>query len=108
MGEVACTDDSQAENYVATVALHSLTYPMAAGIASSTPAGSSSSTSFRLLPASYRELWDELETSRRKNEDRINRHTWARLRAIVQDKTTAKKVGPLSYLCSICSPIIID
>jgi len=97
MDGVACTDDSQAENYVATVALHSLTYPMTAGFASPTPASSSSSTSFRLLPASYRDLWDELEASRRINEDRINRHTWAKLRSIVQDKTTVKKVGPHEF-----------
>lgn len=100
MDDVACSDDSQAENYVATVALHSLTYPMTAGFASPTPASSSSSTSFRLLPASYRDLWDELEASRRIKEDRINRHTWAKLRAIAQDKTIVKKVGPSNEFVS--------
>ena len=98
MDDTACPDDSQAENYVATVALHSLTYPMTLGFASSTPASSSSSTSFRLLPASYRELWDELEVSRKTNEDRINRGIWAKLRAIMEDKITIKKVDTLSKL----------
>jgi ATP-dependent RNA helicase DHX29 len=109
MDDVACPDDSQAENYVATVALHSLTYPTTKGFASPTPASSSSSTSFRLLPASYRELWDELEASRRKNEDRINRDTWAKLRTIAEDRATTKKVSsshPNSY--PICSSMILD
>ena len=94
MDDVACPDDSQAESYVATVALHSLTYPMTDGFASSIPASLSSSTSFRLLPACYRELWDELEAARGRSEDSINRDIWARLRAIVEDKITVKKVGP--------------
>lgn len=90
MDGVACPDDVQAENFVATVALHSLMYPLSEGFASSTPV--SSTTSFRLLPAVYRGLWDELETSRRINEEITNRKIWAKMQSILEGKTQVKKV----------------
>lgn len=87
MDDVACPEDSQAEQFIAAVALHSLTYPLTEGFATSTPSSSSASTSFRLLPAVYRELWDELEKSRKLRDDSINRKIWAKLRTIIEEKT---------------------
>lgn len=86
MDDVACSEDSQAEQYVAAIALHSLTYPLTEGFVASVPANTSGSTSFRLLPAVYRDLWDELEISRKARDDSINRQIWARLQSIFKDK----------------------
>ena len=104
MDEVACRDDTQAEQYIATVALHSLTFPLTEGFSASTPASSSSSTSFRLLPAVYRELWDELEASRKSKEDLVNRQAWAKLRSILEEKAlNSSKVSLLSiWSCPSC------
>ncbi|CAA7266563.1 unnamed protein product [Cyclocybe aegerita] len=93
MDDVACPDDSQAEQYIAVVALHSLTYPLTEGFISPTPASSSNSTSFRLLPVVYRNLWDELESARRKRDDEHNRKVWAKLRSVLGDKVQ-KNVKP--------------
>jgi len=97
MDDIACPDDNQAENFVATIALHSLMYPISEGFASPTPV--SSITSFRLLPAVYRGLWDELETSRRINEDITNRNVWSKLQSILEGKTQVKKVNILLKFC---------
>ncbi|KAJ3517374.1 hypothetical protein NLJ89_g555 [Agrocybe chaxingu] len=86
MDDVACPDDSQAEQFIATVALHSLTYPLTEGFISPTPASSSNSTSFRLLPVVYRNLWDELESARRKRDDEHNGKVWAKLYSVLGNK----------------------
>ncbi|KAH9486800.1 putative helicase C15C4.05 [Psilocybe cubensis] len=86
MDDVACSEDSQAEQYIAAVALHSLTHPLAEGFIPSIPANASSSTSFRLLPAVYRDLWDEMEISRKARDDAINRQIWSKLLSIMEDK----------------------
>ncbi|KAG6832456.1 hypothetical protein H0H92_001502 [Tricholoma furcatifolium] len=93
MEDVACHDDTQAEQYIATLALHALTFPPAEGFASS-----SSSTLFRSLPAVYRDLWDELETARRHRDDTTNRNVWAKLRSIIEPKlaVTGKVNGKTS------------
>ncbi|KAF8973905.1 P-loop containing nucleoside triphosphate hydrolase protein [Flammula alnicola] len=76
MDSIACPEDSQAEQYIATIALHSLTYPLTEGFAASSPTSTNSLPSFRLLPAVYRDLWDELEASRKTRQDLINRTIW--------------------------------
>ncbi|KAH9857918.1 P-loop containing nucleoside triphosphate hydrolase protein [Lenzites betulinus] len=87
MDDVACHDLTQAEHYIATVALHALTFPTSEGFA---PGGtaSGSQTSFRLLPPVFRNLWDELEQKRRVDDDVFNRAVWGRLRDILSPKLT--------------------
>ena len=86
MTDVACHDESQAEQYIATVALHALTYPLTDGFAASAPSSAGSHTAFRLLPAVYRDLWDELENSRKIRDELVNRRTWSKLRDILDFK----------------------
>ncbi|KAI0824200.1 P-loop containing nucleoside triphosphate hydrolase protein [Trametes gibbosa] len=85
MDDVACHDLTQAEHYIATVALHALTFPTSEGFAAGGTA-SGSQTSFRLLPPVFRDLWDELEQKRRVDDDASNRAVWARLRDILSPK----------------------
>ena len=86
MNDVGCRDEAQAEQYIATVALHALTYPLTDGFAASAPSSAGSHTAFRLLPAVYRDLWDELEKSRKFRDDLVNRKAWAKLRDILDFK----------------------
>lgn len=86
MEDVACHDASQAEQYIATVALHALTFPSTEGFAAGTSTAAGSQTFFRLLPAVFRDLWDELEFSRKANDDSVNRSVWAKLRSIIEPK----------------------
>lgn len=97
MSDVACPDDNQAEQYIATVALHALVYPSLEGFAS-TPGLSSVSTSFRQLPPTYRDLWDELEESRKIREESVNREIWSNLRSILKEKqeSNAKSSGKVT------------
>ncbi|KXN89904.1 ATP-dependent RNA helicase DHX29 [Leucoagaricus sp. SymC.cos] len=85
MDNVACPDQIQAEHYIALSALHSLTFPQSKGFASSS-SGASNPTFFRLLPPTFRDLWDELEEARRLREDSTNRQVWAKLRSIIEPK----------------------
>ncbi|KAI0361784.1 P-loop containing nucleoside triphosphate hydrolase protein [Trametes cingulata] len=85
MEDVACHDISQAEHYISTVALHSLTFPSSEGFAAGGTA-TGSQTSFRLLPPAFRDLWDELEQKRRVDDDNTNRTVWAKLRDILAPK----------------------
>jgi len=106
MDDVACPEDSQAEQFISAIVLHSLTYPLTEGFATSAPSSSSSSTSFRLLPAVYRELWDELEKSRKLRDDLINRKIWAKLRTVVEGKmATNSKVCSASMNLSLISEL---
>ena len=86
MNDVGCHDEAQAEQYIATVALHALTYPLTDGFAASAPSSAGSHTAFRLLPAVYRDLWDELEKSRKIRDEFVNRKAWAKLRDILDLK----------------------
>ena len=86
MNDVGCHDEAQAEQYIATVALHALTYPLTDGFAASAPSSAGSHTAFRLLPAVYRDLWDELEKSRKIRDELFNRKAWAKLRDILDFK----------------------
>ncbi|KAI0651707.1 P-loop containing nucleoside triphosphate hydrolase protein [Trametes meyenii] len=85
MDDVACHDTTQAEHYVATIALHALTFPNSEGFAAGGTA-TGSQTSFRLLPPVFRDLWDELEQKRRVDDDSFNRAVWAKLRNILSPK----------------------
>jgi len=98
MTDVACYDVAQAEQYVATVALHVLTFPASAGFASGNAAPGAGHTFFRLLPPAYRELWDELEVRRKTSDDATNKAVWAKLKRIVEAKSSREKVRPLPFL----------
>ncbi|KAF8641157.1 hypothetical protein AX17_000792 [Amanita inopinata Kibby_2008] len=83
MTDVACGGEMQAEEYIATIALHSLTFSHKDSFTSSSGNGA---TYFRLLPAVFRELWKELESARKDDANAANRATWAKLRSIIDDK----------------------
>jgi ATP-dependent RNA helicase DHX29 len=94
MEDVACYDDGQAEQYIATVALHALTFPRTDGFAASVSTFPGSQTFFRLLPAIFRDLWNELEETRKVRDDQVNRDVWAKLLSILEVKMEAsEKVG---------------
>ncbi|KAJ7110080.1 P-loop containing nucleoside triphosphate hydrolase protein [Mycena epipterygia] len=84
MEDVACHTEGQAEQYIATIALHELTFPSTDGFTVQAPSGGQ--TFFRLLPAVFRDLWEELETARKSNTDALNRGVWAKLRSIIEPK----------------------
>lgn len=91
MTDIACYDEGQAEQYIATVALHALTHTPTEGFAS---LSGGPSTSFRLLPGIYRDLWDELEETRKVRDETINREIWDNLKSILKEKHEfAAKVG---------------
>ncbi|PIL32118.1 hypothetical protein GSI_06824 [Ganoderma sinense ZZ0214-1] len=94
MDDVACHDTTQAEQYIATVALHALTFPNPDGFAIGGTAAAGSQTSFRLLPPVFRDLWDELEQKRRLDDDVTNRTIWAKIRSILEPKLAPpSKIG---------------
>lgn len=92
MEDVACHSESQAEQYIATVALHSVTYPSVAGFAVGNTAAASTATSFRLLPPIFRDLWAEFEEKRKSADDATNRKIWGRLKSIMETKVADYKV----------------
>lgn len=92
MENVACHDLAQAEQYISLVALHALTFPPMEGFAIGSTSVSTSQTFFRLLPAVFRDLWDELETQRRLDDDATNRAVWAKLRDILEAKLKERTV----------------
>lgn len=94
MEDVACHDDGQAEQYIATVALHALTFPPTDGFAASVSTFPGSQTFFRLLPAVFRDLWNELEETRKVRDQRINCDVWEKLLSILESKIEVSvKVG---------------
>jgi ATP-dependent RNA helicase DHX29 len=97
MVDVACHDMAQAEHYIATVALHALTFPASSGFASGNLARGTGQTFFRLLAPAYRDLWDELEATRKASDDATNRAVWSKLREIVKARSDQGKVRPLVF-----------
>lgn len=95
MHDVACPTEIQAEYYVATLALHALTFPATDGFAVGSSGALANHTSFRLLPPVFRDLWDELETDRKLREDLINRQVWANMRNIVEKKIDTRPMVTL-------------
>lgn len=107
MEDVACPDEAQAEQYIATIALHALTFPPTDGFAAGNVSVGGSQTFFRSLPPAFRDLWDELEAQRKECEDKINRALWTKLRTITADKYAASsKVSLLEVFFSfILTPL---
>ena len=91
MDNEACHNLVQAENYIATIAMHALTFPPAVGFAGVSQSVIGGQTSFRLLPAIFRNLWDELEEARKGREAQENQAIWTGLRDIVTSKLNAKE-----------------
>ncbi|KAH0838412.1 P-loop containing nucleoside triphosphate hydrolase protein [Lanmaoa asiatica] len=91
MEHIACHEESQAEHYIATVALHALSFPPTEGFAAGSMNSPVGSTFFRLFPPVFRDLWDELEADRKLREEGINREIWAKLRSIVDPKIDTNK-----------------
>lgn len=93
MEDIACYDHGQAEQYIATVALHALAFPPTQGFAVGGAASANTLTSYRLLHPLYRDLWNELEENRRAEHDRINRDIWSKLRHILEPKLSGAKAS---------------
>lgn len=83
MEDIACYEEPQAEHYIATVALHALSFPPTEGFATGSINSPVGNTFFRLFPPVFRDLWDELETDRKLRGGRINREIWAKLWSMV-------------------------
>ncbi|KAF8323290.1 P-loop containing nucleoside triphosphate hydrolase protein [Clavulina sp. PMI_390] len=109
MNEDGCHDQGQAEQFVATLALHALSFLPVPGFAASVTSGGAGSSGaaqshFRVLPPIYRDLWDELEAKRKDSEDSANRGIWRRLRDIVEPR-----VGAISKsVKSVKAPVVVD
>lgn len=86
MEDIACHEESQAVQYIATVALHALSFPPTEGFAAGSMNSPIGNTFFRLFPRGFRDLWDELEVDRKLKQARINREIWAKLWSIVGQK----------------------
>ncbi|KAI6044950.1 P-loop containing nucleoside triphosphate hydrolase protein [Pisolithus marmoratus] len=85
----ACHDESQAQQYIATVALHALMFPKTEGFAiGSQSATRVGTTPYRLFPPAFRDLWDDLEAIRKDKNDCINRNIWTKLQNIVVKKVS--------------------
>lgn len=83
MKDIACRQIEQAENYIATIALHSLTYPMLEGFPRDpTP----TSTPYRNLPPSFREVWNDLENKRQLEDSERTYAVWLQLNKILESK----------------------
>lgn len=98
MEDVACHEESQAEHYIATVALHALSFPPTEGFAAGLMCSPVGNTFFRLFPPVFRDLWDELEADRKLREERVNREVWAKLWSTVDQKIDLNR--DVSY-CSV-------
>jgi ATP-dependent RNA helicase DHX29 len=105
MADVACLDMTQAEQYIATVGLHALTFPAPEGFASGSLARGTGQTFFRLLAPAFRDLWDELEAIRKSSDDATNRAIWSKLKKIIEGRRDKGKVRPRVFqLGSMAKP----
>ncbi|KAG1716543.1 hypothetical protein ID866_595 [Astraeus odoratus] len=91
MEDVACYDESQAEQYIATAALHALTFPKTHVFPFGSLAGPVGPTFHRFFPSVFRNLWDELEDMRKTVTDRLNRDVWAKMQ-IITDENFSRKI----------------
>lgn len=93
MEDVACHDLTQAEQYIATVALHALTFPTFEGFSpAANLARGNTQTFFRLLAPAFRDFWDELEAQRKTFGDATNRAVWSKLKKFVEARGDQGKV----------------
>jgi hypothetical protein len=76
MEDIGCHTVAEAENYVATLAVHQL----------NAVEGKGEKGLWRVLPPVFRDLWDELDEVRKENVDRARREKWGMLRAILDTR----------------------
>ena len=105
MESVGCPSTTEAENYVALIALHEFTTSTNHSLMATTKSanlGISSLTSptsvalrmeyppvnARNLPVPYRDLWDELEAIRKLQEDEESRELWKGLDEVLKTQST--------------------
>lgn len=88
MDDIGCWTIAEAENYVATLALHEL----------NAVEGRGERGMWRLLPPLFRDLWDELEEKRKETVDKERRATWAMLRGIFEARLAASE-DPDAKVC---------
>ena len=90
MDDIGCWTIAEAENYVATLALHEL----------NAVEGRGERGMWRLLPPLFRDLWDELDEKRKENVDKERRATWAMLRGILEARLAASEelTGKVSHI----------
>lgn len=68
MGDLACENLAEAENYTATLALHDLS-----------DAKTIANVNWRTMPPEYRELWEELEIKRVDRERTAKKERWTKM-----------------------------
>ncbi|KAG8844850.1 hypothetical protein FRB96_002810 [Tulasnella sp. 330] len=93
MTDAGCYDEAQAQQYIATITLHALTFVPQPGFVSG-GTGSAVHSHFRLLPSIFRDVWDELEQKRKASENETNRSIWRKLRDILDAK--ARSMGKVA------------
>lgn len=103
MKDIACYDLVQAEQFVATVALHDLSHPSDEGFSSSSAGSKGAQGYYKHLPPVFRDLWNELEVKRKEDEDRVNRDIWASLNSILD-----YRLSGVQKVCRLCGdhPIV--
>ncbi len=104
MLDIACHDLPQAEFYAATVAAHALTYAASTDgfQVANLNVNSKMQTTYKALPPAFRDVWEELESKRKSEEDRGNREVWSKLSDILRVKSTSSEtVLHLSLLLSM-------
>lgn len=106
MEEDACHDESQAEQYISTIALHALVFPSTEGFAGGPQMSVGGFTFHRFFPPAFRNLWDHLGEIRKDTNDRLNCDIWAKLRSIVEEKVpkTAVRVQLKNSSCHSHDP----
>ena len=83
MEDIACEDRLQAENFISTTALHDL-YAK----------GQVEMPNWRVMPASYRDLWDELEEKHQVEVNEKSLELWKRLKAMLEAISVTKSTSP--------------
>lgn len=96
MEDLGCHSLVEAENYIATLALHELTVVESKG----------DKSIWRTLPPAFRDLWDELDEKRKEIVDKERRTTWAMLRGIVEAKMAVDEGNAKVRNIGCCSSMV--
>lgn len=97
MIDVACYDEVQARHYVAIMALHALSHPSKEGGFVIDNVTAASISFVRSFPACLRDLWDELEESRKAAANSHNRNVWDMLQSVLDTKINANEVSSIFF-----------
>ena len=85
MVDIACENRLEAENYVATLALHELYAD-----------GHLELPNWRVMPPAYRDLWGELEEAHLAKRNEEDLALWKRIRNLLTDLPIAPTADPIS------------